>query len=96
MAGAFAAERQPVALADKLCHERRGRAVVDLLGCGVLLDSAVVHHGNTVGHQHGFVLVVSNHQRGDAQAPLQLAQLGTQVFAHAGVEGRHRLIQQQQ
>jgi hypothetical protein len=27
---------------------------------------------------------------------LQLAQLGTQVLAHPGIQGRHRLIEQQQ
>ena len=72
---AAALERQPVALADEFSDERRGRTVVDFLGRGVLLDLAVVHHGNAVGHQHGLVLVVGDHQRGDTQAPLQLAEL---------------------
>ncbi|MNS63523.1 hypothetical protein D3C72_966190 [compost metagenome] len=96
VAGAAALERQPVTLADKLGHERRGRAVVDFLRRGVLLDLAVVHHGDAVGHQHGFVLIVRDHQRGDAEVALQLAQLGAQMLADAGVEGGHRFVEQQQ
>ncbi|VVN34931.1 hypothetical protein PS681_05047 [Pseudomonas fluorescens] len=93
---AAALERQPVALADKLGHERRGRAVVDFLRGGVLLDAAVVHHRDTVGHQHGFVLIVRDHQGGDAEVALQLAQFGAQMLADPGVERRHRFVEQQQ
>lgn len=96
MAVAAAAERQPVALADKLRHKGCGRTVVDFLRRGVLLDLAVVHHGDAVGHQHGFVLIVGNHQGGDAEVALQLAQFGAQMLADPGVQCRHRLIQQQQ
>ncbi len=92
MTGAAALERQPVALPDKLGHERRGRAVVDVLRSGVLLDPTVVHHGDAVGHQHGFVLIVGDHQGGDAEVALQLAQFGAQMLADAGVQRRHRLI----
>ena len=87
MGGAVAHKRQPVALPHKLGNERRGRLVVDFLRGGVLLDLAVVHHRNAVGHQHGFVLIVGDHQRGDAQAALQLAQFGTQMLTHAGIQG---------
>ncbi|MNC55081.1 hypothetical protein D3C75_1045920 [compost metagenome] len=96
MAVASTLKRQPVALADELGNERRGRLIVDFLRGGVLLDLAVVHHRNAVGHQHGLVLVVGDHQRGDTQLALQLAQFGAQVLAHPGVQRRHRLVQQQQ
>ncbi|MOA24019.1 hypothetical protein D3C78_1446790 [compost metagenome] len=37
-----------------------------------------------------------DHQRGNAQLALQLAQLGAQVLANTGIKGRHRLVEQQQ
>ena len=39
---------------------------------------------------------MGDHQGGDAQAALQLAQFGTQMLTYAGIQGRHRLIEQQQ
>ncbi|MNZ90511.1 hypothetical protein D3C78_1094760 [compost metagenome] len=95
-ARAGALEGQPVALADELGDERAGRMGVDLPWRGVLLDAALVHHRDAVGHQHGLVLVVGDHQGGDAELALQGAQLGAQVLAHPGVERRHRLVEQQQ
>src|SRR5450830_619672 len=96
MAVTAALERQPVALADKFGDEWRGRFVVDFLRRGVLLDLAVVHHSDAVGHQHGLVLVVGDHQGGHAEVALQLAQLGAQMLADPGVEGRHGFVEQQQ
>ena len=83
-------------LADELGDERRGRLVVDFLRGRVLLDLAVVHHRNAVGHEHGFVLIVGNHQCGDTQLALQLAQLGAQVLTYPGIQRRHRFVEQQQ
>ncbi|MNP04202.1 hypothetical protein D3C76_961100 [compost metagenome] len=91
-----ALERQPVALADELGNEGRGRPAVDFLGGAVLLDAAVVHHRDAVGHQHGLVLVVGDHHGGDAEALLQLAQFAAEVLAHPRIEGGHRLVEQQQ
>ncbi|MNO59880.1 hypothetical protein D3C76_504770 [compost metagenome] len=91
-----ALKRQPVTLAHELGHKGRGGLVVDFLRRGVLLDLAVVHHRDAVGHQHGLVLVVGDHQGGDTQLALQLAQLGAQVLANPRIQRRHRLIQQQQ
>ncbi|MNF99832.1 hypothetical protein D3C84_827490 [compost metagenome] len=39
---------------------------------------------------------MGDHQGGDAEVALQLAQFGTQMLAHPGIEGRHRFVQQQQ
>ena len=40
---------------------------VDLVGRVDLLDAALVHHGDAVGGDHGFGLVVRHVDRGDAQ-----------------------------
>ena len=74
---------------------RRGPAV-DLLRRADLLDHAVVHHHDAVGHGQRLLLVVRHHDGGDAERPLQRLDLVAQPQPHAGIERRQRLVEQQQ
>ena len=81
--------------ADELGDERRRRAVVDLLGRAELLEAPAVHHADAVGDRQRLGLVVGDEQRRDAEPLLDAADLDAQLVAHARVERRQRLVEQQ-
>ena len=54
---------QHVDLAEEVGDERRGRPLVDLARRADLLDRAVVHHDDAVGHRQRLFLVVRDHDR---------------------------------
>ena len=83
-------------VADEIGDEGRARTAVDLLGRADLLDGAVAHHDDAVGHGERFLLVVGDHDGGHAQALLQGAHLVAQPDPDLGVERRERLVEQQQ
>ncbi|RYF64383.1 MAG: ATP-binding cassette domain-containing protein, partial [Comamonadaceae bacterium] len=60
-----------------------------------LLDDAVVHHDDAVGHGHRFDLVVRDVDRGGLQPLVQRLDLGTHRHAQLGVEVRQRLVEQE-
>ncbi len=63
--------RQEVHLADEVGDEGGGRLAVDLVGRADLLDAALVHHHDPVGHRQRLLLVVGDHDRGEPEAALQ-------------------------
>ncbi len=73
---------QHVDLADEV-HATKGVAgcSVDLHRRADLLDHAVVHHHDAVGHRQRFFLVVGDHDGGDADVLLQPADLAAQADA---------------
>ena len=85
-----------VDLADEIGDERRGRIAVDLHRRADLLDHALVHHDDAVGHRQRLFLVVRDHDRRDAELSLQRADLLAQAHALERVERRQRLVEQQQ
>jgi hypothetical protein len=85
-----------VGRAHEVGHEGAGRLVVQRPGRAHLFDAALVHQHDAVGQALRLFLVVRDHQRGQAQPRLQLAQLAAQPRAHLGVQRRQRLVQQQQ
>jgi hypothetical protein len=87
---------QPVDLADEAGHERRRRLAIDLQWRADLLDHALVHHHDAIGHRQRLLLVVGDHDGRHAEPALQRADLVAQVDPHRGVERRQRLVQQQQ
>ncbi len=87
---------EEVHLSHEPGHEGRARARVHLGGRAYLLDHAVVHHHDAVGHGQGFLLVMGHHDGGDAQPPLQRADLVAQGLAHPRVERGERLVEEQQ
>ena len=79
--------------ADEVGHEnarpagRRSRA-----GVRELFDDAIVHHGDLVGHRHGFELVVRDVDRGRLQPVVQRAQFAAHDMAELRVERAERLV----
>ena len=69
---------------------------VDLLRRADLVDGALVHHHDAVGHGERLFLVVRHHDGGDAQGALQRLDLVPQAQPDAGVERREGLVEQQQ
>ena len=83
-------------ISPNLGHEGGRRLAVDLERRADLLDDAVVHDHDPVGHGQRFLLVVGHHDRGDPQTALQLLHLVAQVDPHLGVERRERFVEQQE
>ncbi len=81
--------------ADEVGDEQRRRPVVDLARRAELLDHALVHHGDPVGHRHRLELVVGDVDRGGAEAVVQVAQLAAHEVAELGVERAERLVHQE-
>ena len=69
---------------------------VDLGGGAHLLNHAVVHHHDAVRHRQRLFLVVGDHDGGDAEPALQGLHLVAQACPYLRVEGRERLVEQQQ
>ena len=69
--------------------------VVDLVRRAFLLDAALVHHHDAVGHFHGLFLVVGDEDAGDVHLVMQAAQPAAQLLAHLGVERTEGLVEQQ-
>ena len=69
---------------------------VDLRRRPDLLDHALVHHHDAVGHRERFFLVVRHHDGGDAEPALQRLDLVAQAQPHARIERGERLVEQQQ
>ena len=83
-----------VVLADERGDEAVGRAVVDLLRHGDLLQPALRHHADAVGHRQRLALVVGDVDECDVGALLDGAQLGPHMLAQLQVERRQRLVEQ--
>ncbi len=81
---------------DEIGDERAGRLAIDLGGRADLLDHALVHHDDPIGHRQRLFLIVRDHDRRDAEALVQAADLAAQVRAHARIERGERLVEQQQ
>jgi hypothetical protein len=94
--GRHAPCRTQHALADEIGDEAVGRPVIEVVGHIPLLDAALVHDADLVGHGEGFVLVVGDHDRGHALALQDLAHLDRQAFAQADIEVGERLVEQDQ
>ena len=75
-----------VHVAQKVHHELVGRMMKDFVGRAGLLDAAVVHHHDLVGHFEGFFLVVGDEEAGDVDFVVQFAQPAAQPLTHLGVE----------
>ena len=69
--------------------------IVDRAPVADLLDHAVVHHRDAVGHGQRLALIVGDVDEGDADALLDRAQFGAHVLAQPQIERRQRLVEQQ-
>ena len=73
---------------------RRG-LFVDLAGGADLLDPALAHHREAVGHREGLFLVVCNVDEGHADLLLEGLQLDLESLPELGVERSERLVQKE-
>ena len=80
--------------ADEARGEDGGGPLVELGRRAVLLDAAVAHQHDVVGHGHGLDLVVGDVEHGDAEAALQRADLAPHLDAQLRVEIGERLVHQ--
>ena len=71
------------------------RLVVEFERRADLLDDAVMHHDDLVGHGHGLDLVVRDVDGGGLEPLVQLLDLGAHRDAQLGVEVRERLVEQE-
>ena len=78
--------------ADEVGDEHARRPVVHLLRRAELLDHALVHDRDRVGHRHRLHLVVRDVDRGRLQPVVQRAQLLAHQLAELGVERAERLV----
>ena len=81
--------------AEEIGHERAARRPVDGGRVANLLDVPAVHHHDAVGDRQRLRLVVRDVERGDVEAPLQLADFEPHLLAQLGVEVGQRLVEQQ-
>src|ERR1022692_2075774 len=68
---------------------------VELVGHGDLVELAVPHHADPVGHRQGLLLVVGDEERGRAQPLLHRLDLLPELQPDLGIERRQRLVEQQ-
>ena len=93
--GASTVPARKVRAADEARHEAVGRPLVEVALAADLVDRALVHHHQPVGHGERLLLVVGHHHRGEAELALQLADLDPHLLAQLGVEVGERLVEQQ-
>ena len=84
-----------VGLADEVGDELRRGRIVELARRALLRDAALLHHHDAVRDGQRLLLIVGDVDGGEAEALLQLADLGAHAAAQAGVEVRQRLVEQQ-
>ena len=82
-------------LADEARDEDIGRLEVKLAGRTHLLDIAVLHDHDAVGHGHGFCLVMGDVNGGGAGLPVDLGDLGAHGDALLGIQVGKGLVHQE-
>ena len=87
--------RQQVRLTEEVGHERRAWTLVDLRGWAHLLDDAVVHDRDGVGHRHGLLLVMGDVHERDADLCLDPLELDLHLSAELEVQGPERLVEEE-
>ncbi len=83
-------------LANKVGDKDTRRVGIDVDWRADLLDPSLAHNHHLIGESQRFFLVMGHHDRGDAKLTLEILELATQLNAHFGIEGRKRLVEQEQ
>ena len=71
------------------------RIVINRLAISDLIDHALAHDGDMIGHGERFALIVGDVDEGDPDPLLNGAKLGAHVLAKFEVEGGERLVEKQ-
>ncbi len=79
----------------KPATNRFARAIVEIERSAHLLDDAVMHDDDLVGHGHGLDLVVGHVDGGGLEALVQFLDLGAHLHAQLGVEVGQRLVEEE-
>ena len=87
---------QEIHLADEIGDEGASPAARRSRRRSDLIDPALAHDDDAVGHRQRLLLVVRHHDGGDAEPPLQVADLAAQARPDARVERRKRLVEEEQ
>ncbi len=80
---------------DEAGHERRRGPLVELARRRDLLDDAVLHDRDAVGHRQRLLLIVRDVDERRLRLRLEVLQLELQLLAELQVEGAERLVEQQ-
>src|SRR5829696_5522668 len=80
--------------ADEGHHELVRRRVVEFARAADLLDLALVHEDDLLGHLHGLLLVVRDEQGRNVDLVVELLEPRPQLLAHARVEGAEGLVEE--
>ena len=86
---------QLVDFADEICTELAVRIFVQLQRSGHLHHLPVFHHRDAIGHRKRLRLGVGDDDKGDAHRFLQVDQFDLHGLPQLGIQGRQRLIQEQ-
>src|SRR3954447_6036276 len=89
------AHRESAGLSDKGHDERRGRTIMNFVGCSKLLQLSIVQDCDPVGQLERLILVMRNKNRGLARALVDIAQPAAEVFSHLCIQSPKGLIQEQ-
>ena len=81
--------------ADESCDEQRRRPIIEVERRPDLLNDAVAHDDDAIGHRHRLDLVVRHVDRRCLQPLVQLLDLGAHLHAQLGVEIRKRLVEEE-
>src|SRR5438445_13423436 len=77
---------EEVRLSNEIGDKARAGSSVDLLRRTHLLDPAVVHDGDAIGHRHRLLLVMSHENEGGADVTVDPRQLHLQLLTELDVE----------
>ena len=91
---AVGAEQQ-VRGAEESRDEARAGPLIQRARLADFLEPTAVHHADPVGHAERFFLIVSHHDRRDADRALDLADRAAQLVADLRVQRAERLVEQQ-
>ena len=81
-------------MANKARHEDVGRAAVEFIGRGELLELPRREDHNAVSHRQGLCLIVGDQDAGHAELLLQAPDFAARLDPDLGVQVGERLVQQ--
>ena len=86
---------EQVDVTQEIEHEGVGWVFVDLIGGAGLLDFALVHDHDPVGHLQRLLLVVGHEYAGDVDLVMEPPEPAAQLQTHLGVERSERFVQKE-
>ena len=85
--------RNDIGFADEVSNICVLGFIVDIDRCSDLLDDAVLHDDDRVGHRERLFLIVGNINESDAEFSLHLLKLDLHLLTHLKVQSSQRLVQ---